>query len=186
MWPMPVITKLKGWFVLITLALTLAAVPLVATLYFDFPSIPVWASRPEQQSEPQHLRFKWAGSGRAVKKGAPTVSFGRYKSEDGILVERSVETYRSDNEASAALNGLSKSASEVILWNDKTDADSHRVGRRVELLFEKSAGEPQQTVVAWEDGRRMFVLRSGSRRHVLDFEQQDYPAVRPKAVSPRP
>jgi len=50
---------------------------------------------------------------------------------------------------------------------------------RVELLFKGFKGSPEQTAVAWTDGRGVFVLRSRSRRHVLDFEQeQDHPNIR--------
>ena len=139
-----------------------------------------------QQTEPQHFKFKRVGSGRGMKSGALKVSFSRFESEDGVLVERSVESYRSEQDARAALEKLTNSASRIIQRGYKNDGNGRRVGTRVELLFKGSRGKPAQTVVAWTDGRGVFVLRSRSPRHVLDFEQQDYPASLPKAEPQNP
>lgn len=140
----------------------------------------------EQQSQAPHYKFKRDISGRALKKGALEVSFARFKAQDGVLVERSVESYRSGQEARAALEKLTKRASKVIQRGYKSDANGRRVGPRVQLLFADSAGQPQETVIAWTDRRSVFVLRSQSGAHVLDFEQQDYPASLPKSPARRP
>ena len=149
-------------------------------------SVTVAAAPARQQSESPHFKFKWAGSGRALKRGALFVSFAHFKAEDGVLVQRSVESYRSEQEARAAFEKLTKSASRIIQRGYKNDANGRRVGTRVELLFKGSREKPQQTVIAWTDGRGVFVLRSQSQRHVLDFEQQDYPASLPKSTPRKP
>jgi hypothetical protein len=118
-----------------------------------------------------------------MKEGAREVSFSRYKAEDGVFVERFVERYVSERQAGEALTKLTISASRVVHEGDKTGADGKRIGRRVELLFEEPQGKFQKAVVAWQDGPRVFVLRSRSWDHVLDFEQQDYPAARPTRKS---
>lgn len=129
-----------------------------------------------QQTQGRHFRFTWAGHGRTMKTGAKDVSFSRYKAEDGVLVERFVELYISEREADQALSRLSNTAAMVVRTGNKVDASGERIGRRIELVLGGPQGNSRM-VVAWQDGPRVFVLRSNSWDHVLDFEQQDYPAA---------
>lgn len=121
-----------------------------------------------------------------MKEGGVEVSFARYSSENGILVERFQEDYRTHKAALAELGRLRRRASKVIQDGYKTDAHGKRTGPRVELSFGRSGGRPEHTVVAWTDGSNLFLLRSESRPILLDFEQRAYPAVQPSSVPKRP
>ncbi len=136
----------------------------------------------QQQQIVHHFTFKWAGGGRTMKKGAIEVSFGRFRAEDGILVERFVESYSTEREALAELQELSRRASKVITTGYKSDASDKSVGTRVELLSKRTTGKSELTTIAWTHGPKVFLLRSESRVHVLDFEQQEYP----QAMQPQP
>ena len=126
-----------------------------------------------QQSESPHFKFTWEGSGRTMEDGAPA-SFSRYKSDDGFTVMRVVESYKSDHEATAALDRLIKGASNILQRAQK-EKPGGLPGTRVELLFDRSGQGASKTVIAWTEGSRVFQLRSASRPHVEDFEKQDYP-----------
>jgi hypothetical protein len=93
------------------------------------------------------------------------VSFSRYKSEDGILVQESVKKYKSDEEATAALERLTKSASHILQQDrGKIPGDDSALDR-VELSFDHVGAE---IVISWRDKASVVVLRSSSRRHVED------------------
>lgn len=158
---------------------------LVCAVFPSTPSVALQGVAISQESDSSHFRFKWAGSGRGMKKGALEVSFSRYESEDGVLVERFVEEYRTQDAALAELERTTKASSKVIRRGYKTDAKGQRVGTRVELGFKSSEGKPGKTVILWIDGRKIFRLSSLSERHLLDFESQDYPAARDKTAPPK-
>jgi hypothetical protein len=137
-----------------------------------------------QGAESHHFRFDRKGSGRTIKKGAIEVSFTRFESEDGIPVERLVEKYASEGDASAELENLVAHASKVIERNYKKAWDGRQVGSRIQVVSEKSpASRKWPNVVAWTDKSRVVLLRSSSVVHLLDFEQQDYPASPPKSTT---
>jgi hypothetical protein len=169
---------LVGWRCCITptkFRVMLASVFCLSVVHVGVQPVSVKAASSQQQTGPQHFKFKRIVSGRALKKGTLEVSFSRYQSEDGVAVERSVESYRSGQDAHAALEKLTKSASRIIRKGYKNDPDGKHIGTEVELLFEASKDKSQQTVIAWTDRKRVFLLRSQSQLHALDFEQQDYP-----------
>jgi len=144
-------------------------------------------SRPSaQESASGHFKFQWVGSGKTMKKGGVEVSFGRFRSEGGVLVERFVEDYRTQEAALNELEKLRRQAAKVNGDSYKKDFQGKQVGRRVDLLFPRSARKPEHTVVAWADGSRVFLLRSESRPVLLDFEQQDYPAAPARNTPKKP
>ncbi len=112
-----------------------------------------------QEPAPGHFKFQWLGSGKTMKGGVE-VSFARYSSENGILVERFQEDHRTHKAALAELGRLQRRASKVIQDGYKTDAHGKRIGPRVELSFGRSGGRPKHTVVAWTDGSNLLLLRS--------------------------
>ena len=157
-----------------------AAIMYLALQFFAPPNE---VRRSQNQTESKHFAFKWDGSGRTAKKGVLQVSFSRFKAEDGVTVERSVEQYQSDTRAKNRLASLISKASQVIESGSKKAWDGNLVGKRVQL----DARDPKQQslyIVAWTDGSRVFVLHSKSLPHLLGFEQQDYPASPPKRVRP--
>src|ERR1700674_1405228 len=115
-----------------------------------FPITPTGNSCEAYQKPVQpHIKFQWVGSGKTMKKGAVEVSFSRYRSQDGILVERFVESYHTDQAALTELEELRRRASKVHADGPKNDFQGKHVGRRVELLHGSSNGKPEYTVVAW-------------------------------------
>lgn len=139
----------------------------------------VTVSPSQQVVESPHFKFKWDGGGRVPKKSALEVSFSRYKSDDNVLVERIVEKYKSAHDALVELNKLTARASQVMERNQKKAWDGSQVGDRVQLLFKNSTTSPR-IAIAWTDGSRVFLLRSDSLQHALDFERQDYPSTPPR------
>jgi hypothetical protein len=132
----------------------------------------------EQAAEIKHFVFSDDGSGRTAGHGALEISFHRYRSADGITVERDLESYRSEQEARSRLQTLIAGASKVIERGYKKAWDGRQVGERVRLVTQSSTGT--LNIIAWTDRSKVCVLRSESLRHVLDFEGQDYPSARPK------
>jgi hypothetical protein len=136
-----------------------------------------------RQTEPQHFVFKGEGAGRTGGHGAKEIEFHHYRSEDGVLVETEVERYGSPSEAGARLEALTGQASTVVKRGYKKAWDGRQVGRRVQLAVKGPDGK-LLNLVAWADGSKVVVFRSKSLRHVIDFEAQVDPAVRPKDVTP--
>ena len=134
-----------------------------------------------QNPQPQLHQFRAEALGRTGKKGALYVSFGRYRSEDGVLVERFVESYKSPSEAAAAFEELKKGASRVLAQGWKERPRRGRPGPRVVLEFGRSGKADSQKVIAWTDGATIVRLRSTSLPHLEDFEKQIYPAAEPPA-----
>jgi hypothetical protein len=124
----------------------------------------------------RHVRFLWDGSGRTMKKGALEVSFSRYKTEAGTLVERFVESYKTHEQASLALQNLYMTASKRLEDGFKQDHQGSKIGRRIVCVHSDSRRNQPNVTVAWVDGSRLFRLRSESQSVLLSFESQDYPA----------
>jgi len=129
-----------------------------------------------QEIAPQHFKFERGTSGKTMKRGGIEVSFSRFTSEDGTVVERFVEDYKTAQAASAALQEHCKQSLKIRQDGYRYDGHGKRIGRRVELLFPRANSAPQHSEVAWTDGPLLYLLRSESRRHLLDFERQVYPA----------
>lgn len=70
-----------------------------------------------------------------MQKGATEVSFERFRSEDGVFVERSVEDYRTREQASGRLDEIRHGVSKVNYDGDKRDFQSRAIGRRIECFF---------------------------------------------------
>jgi hypothetical protein len=168
--------------------MTLPLTPIRLALYSCLALFVLIGNSHSARQEPatRHVKFQWIGSGKTIKKGGVEVSFGRFRSEDGVLVERFVEDYRTHDAAFAELARLRRRASKVSQDGYKTDALGKRVGPRVVLVFGRPSDRPEHTVVAWTDGPKIFLLRSESRSILLDFEEQDYPAVQPRSIPKRP
>lgn len=130
-------------------------------------------------SEPSGHQFRAEALGRSGKKGAVYVSFGRYVSEDGVVVERFVDSYKTPSEAAAAFYELKKSASHVLQQDWKTGPDGVRIGPRVELAFDRRGDATRRNVIAWTEKDSLVRLRSKSLAHLRDFEKQVRPAAPP-------
>lgn len=122
---------------------------------------------PSEQRSDKHHTFEAISAGRSGKPGAK-VAFNSYKSEDGVVVVVGFETYKSPDAARQALEKLADKAERVRQRGVKRAANGQVVGERVELDFLKRANK----VVAWRDGPQLIILRSPSRPHLLDFEEQ--------------
>jgi hypothetical protein len=110
-----------------------------------------------------------------MKKGAVYVSFSRYKSEDGILVERFVEKYKSQVDAADALDKLTKTASHILKQGQEETPNGQPRGDRVQLVFDHKGKAHAETVIAWTDGDSVIILRSSSAQCLADFEKRTYP-----------
>jgi hypothetical protein len=129
-----------------------------------------------QEIAPRHFKFERGTSGKTIKRRGIEVSFSRFTSEDGTLVERFVEDHKTAQAARTALQEECKHSSKISQDGYRYDAHGKRIGRRVELMFPRATNAAEHIEVAWADGPLLYVLRSESRRHLLDFEQQVYPA----------
>lgn len=139
-----------------------------------------------QQSESQHFKFKWDGSGRTMKAGALYVSFSRYRSEDGVLVERRVETYGSNQAAVVELDKLTKAASHIVQEDVRGVPGRGAIGKRAVLTFDAGGNVKQKALIAWTDGHTLCLIRSTSLAHALDFEQQLFRPTPTNSPSPKP
>ena len=101
-------------------------------------------------------------------------SFGDYKSEDGVLVERRVESYRSDARAREEMQRKIRKASKVIERGAKRERQGRHKGERAVLMFGASRSHSAQAVVLWTDRPKLYILESSSLRHVPAFENQVY------------
>src|ERR1700738_2479165 len=70
----------------------------------------------------EHWHFTDAGRGRTGGHNSRYISFHNYESNDGILVQRSVESYKSDHGARIRLKNLTARASKVIERGTKKKA----------------------------------------------------------------
>jgi hypothetical protein len=136
-----------------------------------------------QETSPSHFKFRRGSSGRAMKNGGIEVSFSRFTSDDGTSVERFVEDYKTGQAARTALQIKCQHSSEISRDGYRYDIRGKRTGRRVELLFLQDANPVKRIEVAWTDGPVLYVLRSESRDHLLDFEEQVYPKASAKPGS---
>jgi len=108
-------------------------------------------------------------------KGALEAAFDTWRSEDGTLVVRTQEWYKTASDARNALDKLISSASRVIKQDTKKDPKGNLIGERVELLFTGKDKASTRMVIAWTDGAKVIRLGSESLPLLLDFESQAYP-----------
>jgi len=139
----------------------------------------------EQPTTGEKITFTPVIEGRGIKKGAEEVSFARYKSGDGVLVERRIERYRSAPRARAEMQTMVEKAATVIERGAKLPGEGQQKGQRVVLSVPHGRGRERQAVILWSDGPDLYVLRSPSLRHVLAFEKQAYEAP-PPSHPPKP
>jgi hypothetical protein len=128
----------------------------------------------QKTAEPRHFVFTDAGSGRTGGHSSRYISFHNFEAADGVLVQRSVESYNSPEQASDRLKNLTSHASRVIDRGVKKTEDGKLIGKRIVILT-RDWNKKLVNIVAWTDGANVYVLRSQSLPHVLDFEQQFYP-----------
>ena len=122
------------------------------------------------QQSPAHLRWIWDGGGRTGRMDALSVSFSRYKADDGVTVERIVETYASRAQARQRLNGLVAHSSKVI---EQPPQPLSQGGKDRVHVIANERGQ-RVTIIAWISCSAVYMLRSLSAPHVTDFEEQVY------------
>jgi len=128
------------------------------------------------QRQPEHHKFTAYSAGRGMPtKGALEAAFDTWRSEDGTLVVRTQEWYKTASDARNALDKLISSASRVIKQDTKKDPKGNLIGERVELLFTGKDKASTRMVIAWTDGAKVIRLGSESLPLLLDFESQAYP-----------
>jgi hypothetical protein len=164
---------------------------LIANLFFCCMELCAFAAsasylQQRHDEDTRHFKFHRETSGKAMKKGGIEISFTNFKAEDGTLVERIIEDYKSAEAARIGLENECWQSSSISEDGYRTDAQGERVGQRVVLVFSPTATAPERNVIAWTDGPLLYLLRSSSRAHLLDFEQQVYPAVQPRSVPKKP
>jgi len=120
------------------------------------------------------LRFEIVLMGRALKAGADFVSFARYRSADGVEVERRIETYSSAALARKEFKKLIKAASEVLERSNK-GKEVEKLGDERAVLRRNTPTLRGVTVIIWTDGRLLYALESTSKHHVSAFEDSFYP-----------
>jgi hypothetical protein len=114
------------------------------------------------------------------KEGAISASFGRLKSEDGVIVERTFAIYPSAARAQQEFDNLVKGAPKVVERGTKVSPEGERIGERAVLEMPGSRPGEVKAVVVWSSGPRIVVLESVSFHHVLALDSQDYPAPLPR------
>jgi len=133
----------------------------------------------EQGSALQYA-FRLEGSGRTGRAGALYVSFSRFKSQDGVLVERFVEAYSSRAKARTRLKRLTERASAVV-GRGPIDPSDRRSDRIVVVLKHRKGNT--SNIIAWTDGNAFHYVSSDSSPHVLAFERQAYSQTRQHGAS---
>jgi hypothetical protein len=136
-------------------------------------------SRPRNEEKKQAFRFHKMAEGRlGPRDGAYEVSFGRWQSEDGVIVERLVEGFSSVSRARGAMAVMLRHADRVLEQGEKHDQDGHPIGLRA-VMVARSADLPQLTQrVVWRNNSELFIVASTSLEHCLAFEHQVYPQPR--------
>jgi len=168
---------------MLTILSLLTALSISTVAVISGTRVPVLSSEAGQEPQLQSHRFHAEALGRTGKKGALYVSFDRYRSEDGVIVERLIDSYKSSQEAATAFEALRKSASRVLRQANKESPGRGRVGPRAVLELRPSGKGPIQKVIAWTDGATVVRLQSTSLPHLEDFEKQIYPSVEPPRKS---
>lgn len=161
--------------------LVFAAVLAVGSAFFPLQvrNLPVSAreqSLPTEGSKKDDIiRFTAVSAGRLPKKGAREVSFTSFKSEDGVLVIRDVESYSSPSRSREEWDRMLKRAEKVLDRSPKQAPDGRTIGIRAVVQAGRSGRPDEKFAVFWTDGPDIYVLSSSSLRHVLAFEKQFYP-----------
>jgi hypothetical protein len=125
-----------------------------------------------QASEGQSIKFEEVLSGSMLKKGTHSVSFQDYKSEDGVSVERRIETHRSSARARGEMRKMIRKAMKVIERGPKLPGEGQREGERAVLQMRPGSITDGQVIVAWTDGPDLYVIESPSLKHALALEKQ--------------
>ena len=155
-----------------------AAFAISLLLHFDAPladAIGLWEWSRYQASSAE-IRFREELSGRGVKGEGIEVSFTNYRSNDGTLVRRNVETCRSDGQALREFKNTLASSSKVLERGTKVDRGSNQVGERAVLRRRNAGPGRMRWVIAWTQGDVLYVLESNSLKHLRAFEEQVYPS----------
>jgi hypothetical protein len=134
------------------------------------------SSRPQDDQKKQAFRFHKLVEGRlGPRDGAYEVSFGRWQSEDGVIVERLVEGFSSVSLARGAMAVMLRHADRVLEQGEKQDRNGHPIGPRA-VMVARSADLPKLTQrIVWRNNSELFVLASSSLEHCLAFERQTQP-----------
>jgi len=137
------------------------------------------SSRPQDDEKKQAFRFHKVVEGRlGPRDGAYEVSFGRWQSEDGVIVERLVEGFYSAGRARGAMALMLRHADRVLEQGEKQDRNGHSIGPRA-VMVARSANLPQLTQrIVWRNNSELFIVASTSLEHCLAFEHQVYPQPR--------
>lgn len=128
-----------------------------------------------EEPKPNHeIRFTYVMAGRASKAGSVQVSFGRYKSEDGHMAERRVESHKSAEEAKAEMLRMIRAALRIVERCQTFDEQGEVTRERVVLLARVRTSEQPEVFIVWTQGPKLHVLQSDSLPHVLSLERQLY------------
>jgi hypothetical protein len=127
-----------------------------------------------QTSNSQRIKFEQVLSGRMVKKGTNSVSFQDYKSEDGILVQRRIESHRSPARARDEMQRMIRKATRVIERGAKLPGEGKQKGERAVLSMRRGSAGDGLAIVIWTDGPDLYLLESSSLKHALALEKQAY------------
>ncbi len=124
----------------------------------------------------EELQFRKLVEGRMKPRdGAYTVSFGRWQSQDGIVVERLVEGYHSTVQARDAMAKMLRDADTIFEQGYKEDKKGNRIGERAVLSVRPGDQVQLRQHIVWRNGSKLFVIASTSMRHCSAFEKQVYP-----------
>jgi len=140
--------------------------------------------RSEGKALAEEIRFEWVSMGSGSKKDGTRISFGRLRSDDGVLVERRVESYRSSTYAQKEMQSRLIKAAKVLERGTKYTPDGILVGEKAILLLPTSKPGETRYGAVWTYGEKLFVVECSSLRHLLAFEKQDYPLPDPTLDKP--
>ena len=130
-------------------------------------------SKSTQQKQAEIIRFHLLdeGSGYGTTKRM-RVSFSRFKAEDGVTVERRIQTYPSPSSAQDEMTSMVRSANQIIARERQIDTQGKPTGERLTLAYTHTESNRSRYLLLWQDGKVLHVLESVSLKHLLAFEGQ--------------
>lgn len=132
-----------------------------------------------EEPKPNHeIRFTYIMAGRAGRAGSVQVSFERYQSEDGHMVERHVESHESAEKARAEMWRMIRGASMIVERCQTLDERGEITRERVVFVTQVRTSAQPKIFIVWTQGPKLHVLQSDSLPHVLSLERQLYNSSR--------
>lgn len=136
-----------------------------------FPKEEPKSTQQEKSSEIIRFHLLDEGSGYGTTKRM-RVSFSRFEAEDGVTVERRIETYPSPSAAQNEMTSMVRSADKIIARTPERDPQGKLIGERFTLNCTRTESNKPRYLVLWKDGKALHILESVSLKHVLAFESQ--------------